>query len=46
VSKETGTTVNVTDVGEQDVEAVRLLDVMASVPFRSTLMELLVQDTL
>jgi hypothetical protein len=37
VSVETGTTVNATDAGGQEDEAVRLLDVMASVPFRSTL---------
>jgi hypothetical protein len=37
VSDDTGTTVNVTDAGGQEADAVRLLDVMASVPLRSTL---------
>ena len=46
VSVETGTTINVTDAGEQDVEAVKLLDVMASEPFRSTLIALPAQATL
>jgi hypothetical protein len=46
VSVETGTTVNATDASGHEADAVKLLAVIARVPFRSTLIELFVQLTL